>query len=153
MYIEKEASEVQHNFICEAFGCFQGCTGSSSYSMEEELSPSNRPTIAFPVGLALLLLMLFSMTVFFLCCLHWDKIRSFFKSSPPQDHTDFHTDFPQNSPQKPAASATMPKQNQRQSIPVVMPGDDVPKFIAMACPCEPSLIEKVTIVVHKPNSN
>ncbi|KAF3447446.1 hypothetical protein FNV43_RR12632 [Rhamnella rubrinervis] len=119
--------------------------------MEDEAlsSSATRPALAFPVGLALLVVVLFSMSAFFLCCLHWDKILSLLKLSA-QNNTDFHNDFAHNSPQKPAPSAIMPKQNQRQSIPVVMPGDDMPKFIAMPCPCEPPLMESISIIVHKP---
>lgn len=42
------------------------------------------------------------------------------------------------------------KRDESQSFSVLMPGDQVPKFIAMACPCRPPLAEKVTIEVHKP---
>ena len=35
------------------------------------------------------------------------------------------------------------KANQRQSLPVLMPGDKVPKFIALPCPCEPRRDEKI----------
>lgn len=44
----------------------------------------------------------------------------------------------------------MAKQNQQQSLPVLMPGDQVPKFIAIACPCEPPVREKLTVIVQKP---
>ena len=42
------------------------------------------------------------------------------------------------------------KQNERQSLPVLMPGDKVPKFIALPCPCEPPREEKVVVKVTKP---
>lgn len=42
------------------------------------------------------------------------------------------------------------KRDESQSLSVLMPGDQVPKFIAMACPCRPPLAEKVTIEVQKP---
>ncbi|KAG6786370.1 hypothetical protein POTOM_007970 [Populus tomentosa] len=44
------------------------------------------------------------------------------------------------------------KKNQGQSLPVLMPGDRVPKFIAMACPCEPPRTEKITVQIQKPPS-
>jgi len=44
------------------------------------------------------------------------------------------------------------KRNQGQSLPVLMPGDQVPKFIAMACPCEPPRTEKITVQIQKPPS-
>ncbi|PNX93206.1 hypothetical protein L195_g016357 [Trifolium pratense] len=32
----------------------------------------------------------------------------------------------------------------------MMPGDDVPKFIAMPCPCQPSRPENIVVTVVKP---
>ena len=43
----------------------------------------------------------------------------------------------------------MMKQNYAKTIPVLMPGDDIPKFIATACPCEPPRDERITILVQK----
>ncbi|KAK9930083.1 hypothetical protein M0R45_027140 [Rubus argutus] len=105
---------------------------------------STRPSLAFPLGLALLLLMLLSISCFFFCCLHWDKVRSLFGSSLDQD-PEAELD------QKPARPKTMENQNELQSLPVLMPGDQVPKFIAVACPCEPPAVEKkITVIVDKP---
>ncbi|GMN40216.1 hypothetical protein TIFTF001_009446 [Ficus carica] len=47
---------------------------------------------------------------------------------------------------------TEKQSDQAKTVTVVMPGDDVPKFIGMACPCEPLVTEKITVVVHKPFS-
>lgn len=41
------------------------------------------------------------------------------------------------------------KQNFAQSLPVMMPGDEVPKFIAIACPCQPPRDERITIHIDK----
>lgn len=43
----------------------------------------------------------------------------------------------------------MMKQSYAESLPVMMPGDEIPKFIAMACPCKPPTDESITIHVHK----
>lgn len=43
----------------------------------------------------------------------------------------------------------MVKQEYAKSLPVLMPGDDIPKFIAMACPCQPPTDERITIHVDK----
>ena len=43
----------------------------------------------------------------------------------------------------------MTKQNYAESLPVLMPGDEVPKFIALACPCQPPKEERITIHVQK----
>ncbi|KAM5575204.1 hypothetical protein ABKV19_014243 [Rosa sericea] len=107
---------------------------------------STRPSLAFPLGLALLLLMLLSISTFFFCCLYWDRVRSLFISSLDQDQ-----DPEANLDQKPARPKTMENQNQLQSLPVLMPGDQVPKFIAIACPCElPAVEKKITVIVDEP---
>jgi len=43
----------------------------------------------------------------------------------------------------------MVTQNCAKSLPVLMPGDAVPKFIATACPCQPPRDERITIHVQK----
>ncbi|XP_062164519.1 uncharacterized protein At5g65660-like [Alnus glutinosa] len=103
--------------------------------MEDDPGASSRPSIGFPLGLALLLLMLFSMSAFFSCCLHWDKLRSLLHSSP-DENADIEADI------KPLPPLKTPKQAESHSLTVLMPGDQVPKFIAMACPCRPPLYEK-----------
>lgn len=35
----------------------------------------SRPTLGFPLGTALLLIIIFSLSGFFSCCYHWDKLR------------------------------------------------------------------------------
>ncbi|OAY51091.1 uncharacterized protein At5g65660 [Manihot esculenta] len=106
--------------------------------MENE--ESTRPSIGFPLGLALLLVMLLFMAGFFTCCLYWDKLRSLLGvSSEEISHA-----------QKPTPPQEESKRNRAESLPVLMPGDQVPRFIAMACPCKPPLPEKITIKVQKP---
>ncbi|XP_059461550.1 uncharacterized protein At5g65660-like [Corylus avellana] len=99
---------------------------------------SSRPSIGFPLGLALLLMMLFFMSAFFSCCLHWDKLRSLL-------HPSRHLDADLEADIKPLPPHKMPKQEESQSFSVLMPGDQVPKFIAMACPCRPPIYEKAQI--------
>lgn len=36
---------------------------------------SSRPTLGFPLGTALLLIVIFSLSGVFSCCYHWDKLR------------------------------------------------------------------------------
>ncbi|KAJ0550323.1 hypothetical protein HanRHA438_Chr07g0307031 [Helianthus annuus] len=36
---------------------------------------SSRPTIGFPLGTALLLIVVFTLSGIFSCCYHWDKLR------------------------------------------------------------------------------
>lgn len=55
------------------------------HTMEgQDLSPSHvdtsRPSLGFPLGTALLLIIIFSLSGIFSCCYHWDKLRSFRQS-------------------------------------------------------------------------
>ncbi|PON59642.1 hydroxyproline-rich glycoprotein family protein [Parasponia andersonii] len=128
-----------------------------SSSLSSSTSSGTRPSISFPLGIAFLVIMLLCITAFFLCCLYWDRLRSLqlSNSDPQHDAADTsQTDFAHSPPQKPLRPPPMAKQkDQAQStVPVLMPGDEVPKFIAIARPCEPPvmLVEKITVVVHKP---
>jgi hypothetical protein len=40
-------------------------------------------------------------------------------------------------------------ENKSQSLPVLMPGDHIPKFIALPCPREPPRQEKIFVTVQK----
>jgi hypothetical protein len=60
---------------------------------------SSRPSIGFPLGLALLLMMLIFMSAFFSCCLHWDKLRSLLHPSRHVD-ADLEADIKPLPPQK-----------------------------------------------------
>ncbi|GMY17483.1 hypothetical protein FCV25MIE_12722 [Fagus crenata] len=119
-------------------------------SMEDSKDASTQPLIGFPLGLALLLILLFCMSAFFSCCFHWDKLRSLLISSRNVNIDDIESDIPE-SPRKPVIPPhKMSKISESQSLSVLMPGDQVPKFIAIACPCRPPLVGKVTIEVQKP---
>ncbi|XP_054799010.1 uncharacterized protein At5g65660-like isoform X2 [Prosopis cineraria] len=119
----------------------------------EDTSSSARVSIGFPLGLALLFALFFFICCFFCCFLHWDKILALLRSHGLVHTTDPHShsqspDSPSSHPQKPALFPAM-KQNEVQSLPVLMPGDEVPKFIAMACPCNHLKDGKITIRVQK----
>ncbi|KAJ7953475.1 hydroxyproline-rich glycoprotein family protein [Quillaja saponaria] len=117
----------------------------------QDLSPphvdASRPSLGFPLGTALLLIVIFSLSGIFSCCYHWDKVRSlrqsFSNGSDPEDDR-------QSSPSKSKLDYTDLKQKQSQSLPVLMPGDNVPKFIALPCPCEPSRPETLIVKIEKP---
>ncbi|XP_041021122.1 uncharacterized protein At5g65660-like isoform X1 [Juglans microcarpa x Juglans regia] len=97
-------------------------------------SDASRPSLGFPLGTALLLIVIFSLSGIFSCCYHWDRFRSLRESfSHDQDH-DADQDIEAASPSKSKPTCT---QNQSQSLPVLMPGDQIPKFIALPCPCKP----------------
>ncbi|CAN0921904.1 Uncharacterized protein At5g65660 [Linum grandiflorum] len=106
----------------------------SSSHMEED----DRPIIGFPLGFALLLLTLISMTAVFVCCLHWDRLRSFW------DATDHHHQIQhKSSPPQPKMRKMM-----GESLPVLMPGDELPRFVAMACPVVGE--KRIQVKVQKP---
>ncbi|CDP02674.1 unnamed protein product [Coffea canephora] len=107
---------------------------------------ASRPSLGFPLGTALLLIVIFSLSGIFSCCYHWDKLRSFRRSLPGA--TDLEEDGVQDASKPKLAHMNM-KQNQNQSLPVLMPGDQIPKFIAMPCPCEPPRLEKIVVEVPK----
>ncbi|KAK4852484.1 hypothetical protein QYF36_024584 [Acer negundo] len=98
-----------------------------------------RPCLSFPLGLSLLLVLLFCMSGFLCCCLHWNKIRSLFPGFKDDDtDTDTIADSDQmNINQlhqiKPASLHMISKENQPKSLLVLMPGDRIPKFVAMKC--------------------
>ncbi|KAK1555365.1 hypothetical protein Q3G72_025390 [Acer saccharum] len=121
--------------------------------MENNEEVAARPCVSFPLGLALLLVLLFCMSGFLCCCLHWNKIRSLFRGFRDDD-TDSIADSAQiNINQlhqiKPASLHMMSKENQPESLLVSMPGDRVPKFVAMKCrPCDPIIPVLDKLVIH-----
>lgn len=92
----------------------------------------SRPSLGFPLGTALLLLVIFTLSGIFSCFYHWDKLRRALSLHLPDLEADGDL-----SPTKPKAPHDKLKQQGNQSMSVIMPGDNVPKFIAMPCPCEP----------------
>ncbi|KAF5738053.1 hypothetical protein HS088_TW13G00947 [Tripterygium wilfordii] len=109
------------------------------------MDPS-RPSLGFPLGTALLLIVIFSLSGIISCCYHWDKLRSLRGS-----FLDVDGMVDPESGIEPASNSNRDlKQNKSQSLPVLMPGDQVPKFIALPCPREPPAPEKVLFKVEKP---
>ncbi|MBA0685628.1 hypothetical protein Goari_013281 [Gossypium aridum] len=54
---------------------------------------ASRPSLGFPLGTALLLIIIFSLSGFFSCCYHWGKFRSLRRSftdaaAVPDDDTE-----------------------------------------------------------------
>ncbi|KAK1439059.1 hypothetical protein QVD17_04874 [Tagetes erecta] len=101
----------------------------SYYESPPQHSDSSRPTLGFPLGTALLLIIIFSLSGFFSCCYHWDKLRHLRGSS-------------QDSTSKPNSIVTEKNKAEKESLPVIMPGDRIAKFIALPCPCQPPRIQK-----------
>ncbi|KAF8089690.1 hypothetical protein N665_0499s0018 [Sinapis alba] len=112
--------------------------GSSAAHMD-----ASRPSLGFPLGTALLLIIIFSLSGIFSCCYHWDKHRSLRRSLA---NASAHP----SSPFKPTLPFPDLKNPQDLSITVLMPGDKTPKFIALPCPCAPPRPEKLTVDIQSP---
>uniref|UniRef100_A0A0A9DH06 Hydroxyproline-rich glycoprotein family protein n=1 Tax=Arundo donax TaxID=35708 RepID=A0A0A9DH06_ARUDO len=112
-------------------------------SMTMPTEHSSRPTLGFPLGTALLLLVIFSLSGIFSCCYHWDKLRSILQSRHPvMFEEDQHTVISiASSPSKTASDHKNEKAGKECGLPVIMPGDKVPKFFARPCPHEICLPE------------
>ncbi|KAE9609102.1 hypothetical protein Lal_00020676 [Lupinus albus] len=95
---------------------------------------SNQVSIAFPLGLSLLVGLLVFICSFFCCYLHWEKFKSLFSSC---GLINLQPDFTSDDHQKPVLPIVMMKRKEGQSLPVMMPGDKVPKFVAIECPHQP----------------
>ncbi|XP_031110285.1 uncharacterized protein At5g65660 [Ipomoea triloba] len=116
----------------------------SPYSAPPHVDAS-RPSLGFPLGTALLLIVIFTLSGVFSCCYHWDKLRSLrrsFADASPADGDD--------GPRKPVLAQPDLKQNQSLTLPVVMPGEHVPRFLALPCPCQPPRAERIVVEVQKP---
>ncbi|KAL2246775.1 UNVERIFIED_CONTAM: hypothetical protein Sindi_2529800 [Sesamum indicum] len=103
-------------------------------------SAGSRPLLGFPLGTALVLVVIFTLSGLFSCCYHWDKLRRSFPLLAAAADGDLAS-FP-----KPYY-----KEKKKQSLPVIiMPGDDVPKFIAVPCPCEPPRSDEIAVEMRRP---
>ncbi|KAL2531689.1 Uncharacterized protein Adt_05040 [Abeliophyllum distichum] len=85
--------------------------------------------------------LIFILSGIFSCFYHWEKIRSLRRAAFAAD-VDLEAD---NSlaPSKPKPT------HMNQSLPVLMPGDHIPKFIALPCPCQPPLPGRIIVQVQK----
>ncbi|XP_044490822.1 uncharacterized protein At5g65660-like [Mangifera indica] len=119
---------------------------SPNFSPSHGGDPS-RPSLGFPLGTAILLIIIFSLSGIFSCCYHWDKLRSLRRSL--SDDINPQSDI-EASPSKTKPADMNWKNNQSQSLPVLMPGDQIPKFIALPCPCQPPREENIVVKVQKP---
>ncbi|CDY18680.1 BnaA09g07150D [Brassica napus] len=121
----------------------------------QEYSPphmdASRPSLGFPLGTALLLIIIFSLSGIFSCCYHWDKHRSLRRSlANASGHPSAASADIESSPLKPRLPFPDLKKNQNLSVTVLMPGDNTPKFIALPCPCAPPRPENLTVDVQSP---
>ncbi|KAK9946727.1 hypothetical protein M0R45_012174 [Rubus argutus] len=70
----------------------------------QDLSPphvdASRPSLGFPLGTALLLIIIFSLNGIFSCCYHWDKLRSLRRSFAEDSNPETTEDIEGQSPSK-----------------------------------------------------
>ncbi|KAJ8640798.1 hypothetical protein MRB53_017492 [Persea americana] len=111
----------------------------------------SRPILGFPLGIALLIIVIFCLSGFFSCCYHWDKLRALRNALSSPSDSDSDTI---HSPSKSSPSRLNSMQDEKQSLPVIMPGDKIPTYIAWPCPREaspqPLPQEKLAIEVQVP---
>ncbi|CAO2828720.1 unnamed protein product [Amaranthus hypochondriacus] len=108
------------------------------YSPVAHHSDASRPSLGFPLGTGLLLIVIFSLSGIFSCCYHWDKFRSLRRSY--SHDLDLEAANHHSNSAKPNPNYL--KQEEMASLPVIMPGQQMPRFIAIPCPCEPPRAEK-----------
>ncbi|KAM3325431.1 hypothetical protein P3S67_000556 [Capsicum chacoense] len=99
-------------------------------------SSSSRPSIAFPLGLALLVLVLVCLSGLFCCCYHWNKLRSLlcYSTSAHDDDDQSSLDDQSTVSANYSKSIQVMEQKKNESLTILMPGDDVPKFVALPTP-------------------
>ncbi|CAA2987363.1 Hydroxyproline-rich glyco family [Olea europaea subsp. europaea] len=102
----------------------------------------SRLSLGFPLGTALLLLLIFILSGIFSCLCHWEKICSL---RPAAAAAGMDLDGGNT-----LAPSTSKPTNMDQSLPVLMPGDHVPKFIALPCSCQPPPPGRIFVEVQKP---
>ncbi|KAI3900713.1 hypothetical protein MKW92_003347 [Papaver armeniacum] len=114
------------------------------------------PSVGFPLGIALLLILVFGVSGFFSCCYNWNKLRSLRRSFSPSDEnhqeedtdlegsgTNNHNPVVQSLSSIPSQIYLHGNQNTNKSIPVIMPGDNIAKFVAISCPYDQFRPDKV----------
>ncbi|KAJ8638198.1 hypothetical protein MRB53_012465 [Persea americana] len=120
-----------------------------SHNMTTHNGDASRPALGFPLGTALLLIVIFCLSGIFSCCYHWDRLRALRLAFSRSSISDTNTGPIQSPPKSMPLHKDLEKK-ESQSLPVIMPGDQIPKYIAWPCPCEPNSpvpTEKITIEV------
>ncbi|KAL8211107.1 hypothetical protein R6Q57_005544 [Mikania cordata] len=106
------------------------------YAPPQQHTGSSGLTIGFPLGTGLLLLVVIIVSGIMSCCYHWDKLRHLRGQISDHDHDHHHHDSV-HSPSKLKHTYSDNTRDGDRSLPVIMAGDQFPRFIAMPCPCEP----------------
>ncbi|RZC49654.1 hypothetical protein C5167_018085 [Papaver somniferum] len=108
-----------------------------------QVDGSNRPSLCFPLCTALLLILVFSVgginldlpiDHFHLMMITIKKKTRILRLMVPTIITESSDHHRQNLPKSIPQHGN---QNTNESMPVIMPGDNIAKFIALRCPCKP----------------
>ncbi|KAK9110801.1 hypothetical protein Sjap_018861 [Stephania japonica] len=114
-----------------------------------------RPSLGFPLGTALLLIIVFCLSGVFSCCYHWEKLRSIRNrrrsssavgdiEAPDEGASSSSSPSSTVKPSGPHARPDWKEGKVCQSVPVLMPGDEAPTFIALPCP--PIIFDSTTTI-------
>ncbi|XP_031505778.1 uncharacterized protein At5g65660-like isoform X4 [Nymphaea colorata] len=105
----------------------------SNLSASTDLQPadgSTRPIVGFPLGTALLVLVIFCISGIVSCCYHYEKIRSLRRSSDSNSASAEPAAEPQDAAATATTKSTPFHQQESVTLSVLMPGDEFPKFVA-----------------------
>lgn len=95
-----------HKVLSPTLSVLQESVMENEEATSNIISPSNRPIISLPLGLALLLISLFCVSTLLSCCLNWYKLRTLLRSSVDDtDGRDVPIDITDHLPEE-AAGAT-----------------------------------------------
>ncbi|KAJ4820820.1 hydroxyproline-rich glycoprotein family protein [Rhynchospora pubera] len=109
------------------------------------------PTLGFPLGTILLIFIVFAISGIFSGCYHWEKVRALWKRRRHGEHENQDQTSDQyisiSIQESPSKITKEDNKERNQGLPVIMPGDPIPKFIAMPSPClyipRPTLDKKI----------
>ncbi|XP_031384986.1 uncharacterized protein At5g65660-like isoform X2 [Punica granatum] len=99
----------------------------------------SRTSTGFFLGIASLLLFIIGLSMSITFCYFRKNLRLLCLSALNASELDI----------KPKAMSEGSKFRHGESLPVLMPGDRVPKFVALPCPCEPPREEKKVVEMQK----
>ncbi|XP_031385865.1 uncharacterized protein At5g65660-like [Punica granatum] len=102
----------------------------------------SRWSTGFILGIVSLLLFIIGLSTSINCCYFGKNLRLLCLSALNASELDL----------KPKATHEGSKFRHRESLPVLMPGDQVPKFVGLPCPSEPPREEKKIVEMQKATS-